>query len=410
MDRVLRGPLITACDDRSLRYIPDAALTRDDRNRIGFVGAWADFETSHGRDIPHRKSRGLILPVMFDLHTHVPQHPIRGRFTAGVAPDDPRGLLLAGLETNVYPAEVAYAQDVEEVTRAFVHDTLLHGVVGGCAFLTSHAGAARRAFDLLPATWSAGMVLMDRNCPDALKIDDRAIAALESLANDFGARCVVTDRFAVATTSALRRAGAKVAARHGLLAQTHLNEQVAEKAKVEREMYPQARSYTHVYLDDGLLDTRAVLAHCIQMTDPEWDVLVAKRCVVAHCPSSNEALGSGTMRLDEVVARGIDYAICTDVGAGPTCSLLAEMRTFVRVHAGRSRHATASEALYRTTLAPARVLGLDQEYGALTVGRRFACCETAYVPEANASAEAVMAGLLAREDLDQIVLRVTPGW
>lgn len=409
MDRVLRGPLITACDDRSLRYIPDAALACDERARIAFVGAWSEFAKLNGTNVAHRVSRGLILPVMFDLHTHVPQHPIRGQFTKDVATDDPRGKLLAGLEKNVYPAEIAYADDVERVTRDFIDDTRRLGVVGGCAFLTSNARAARRALEMLPATWSAGMVLMDQNCPDALKSSDRAIAELDSLAADFGSRCVVTDRFAVATTSPLRRAGAEIAQRHGLLAQTHLNEQVAEKRMVERELYPNAASYTHVYFDDGLLDTRAVLAHCIQMTDAEWDVLVAKRCVVAHCPSSNEALGSGTMRLDDVISRGIDYAICTDVGAGPSCSLLAEMQTFLRVHAGRSRHATASEALYCTTIAPAKVLGLDRDYGSLSVGRRFAFCETSVVPDADADAESVMTSLLARDDLEQVVVSVTPG-
>jgi hypothetical protein len=46
---------------------------------------------------------------------------------------------------------------------------------------------------------------------------------------------------------------------------------------------------------------------------------------------------------------GIDYSICTDVGASPTTSLLNEMAQFLKVHAGRSKHATPSAALLRTT-------------------------------------------------------------
>src|SRR5204862_6011089 len=112
-------------------------------------------------------------------------------------------------------------------------------------------------------------------------------------------------------------------------------------------------SYTDVYARDGLLDHDAILAHCVRMRDAEFDLLAAKRgCAIAHCPTSNTLLGSGIMPLDKVLARGIPYAICTDVGASPTTSLVNEMVQFLRVHRGRSAAATPREALFRATLAP----------------------------------------------------------
>jgi hypothetical protein len=130
--------------------------------------------------------------------------------------------------------------------------------------------------------------------------------------------------------------------------QTHLNEQLKEKRFVEEELYP-GQTYTGVYERDGLLEHRPILAHCVHMTNEELDTLKRKRPLIAHCPTSNTLLGSGIMPLDALVDRGINYAICTDVGASPTTSLLNEMAQFLKVHSGRSRHATPSEALCRTT-------------------------------------------------------------
>jgi len=104
------------------------------------------------------------------------------------------------------------------------------------------------------------------------------------------------------------------------------------------------------------------------MSDAEFDTVAAKLCVIAHCPTSNTLLSSGVMPLDRVQSRGIDWAICTDVGASPTTSMLNEMSQFLKVHAGRSSHATPSAALFRTTLAPARILGLDHEIGQFAKG------------------------------------------
>jgi hypothetical protein len=115
------------------------------------------------------------------------------------------------------------------------------------------------------------------------------------------------------------------------------------------------------------------------------------------------------MDLDEVKRRGIPYAICTDVGASPTTSILCEMAEFLAVHAHRSSAATGEEALYRATLAPAQILGLDGEMGSFEVGKGLSFVEIEPAGEiVEASAEEVirnhllelpMAGWPAYEDL-----------
>ena len=369
MAGVLRGPILSPTADRTVDYFPDGALATDDAGRITFAGSWSHFTSIHG-ETHYETSGGLIFPPMLDLHTHLPQHPVRGHFVDGVPDDAPGGRLLAGLNRNVFPAEERFANlaYARRVADQFAADTLRHGVVGGSVFLTVHAEAAFDTMHRLGSLWHGGLVLMDQNCPPALRNNRYVQPDLRNLAESLGRRLVVTDRFAVSTSSPARQYGAAIAREFGLMTQTHLNEQIEEKKFVEETLYPDADSYTQVYLRDGLLDTRPILAHCIHMTVPEWAILQSRRAIVAHCPISNALLGSGVLSLDEVIDRGIDYAICTDVGASPTTSLLVEMAMFLLVHRGRSRHATACEALWRTVRGAAQLLGVADRVGTFDIG------------------------------------------
>lgn len=383
----LRGPLLLPGEaDDCFEFIADGALLTDGRGVVDYAGAFAGRPS--GAEERSFERVGLLMPALVDCHTHVPQWPIRGRFLEGVRGDEPGGALLAGLERNVFPAE-GRCGDVEfavEVSRRFLADTRANGTLGGVVFMTSHPVAARAALQVLPASWRVGLVLMDQNCPAALSISvGEAVRAYEGLVRDFGQRVVLTDRFAVACSSRLRRAGTELARKYGLDAQTHLAEQPGEIAKV-RAMYPEAASYAEVYERDGLLEAGgagAIAAHCIHLSEPEWRLLSRRRTRVAHCPVSNTLLGSGVMPLEEVYRHGLDWALCTDVGASPTTSLLAEATHFVGVHAGRTERATGCCALWRATTGARRVGRV--EVGGLREGELLAAVEiTSMVEETTA--------------------------
>src|SRR4051794_33991815 len=396
---IFRSPILAPQLDGSVRFIRDGVIASDERGRIEWIGDFANFSGGDRNDI--HKSAGVIIPPFFDNHIHIPQHPIRGHFLDGVdANNSPNGRLLAGLERNVFPAEARCADRAiaDGIIREFLRDTLAHGVVGGAAYMTVHAAASRAALELLPPSWSVGLVMMNQNCPSYLRTDDTNFDRdAELLAGEFGQRYLVTDRFAVAVGTPLRRRGVGVARRFNLRTQTHLNEQRGEKKFVEEKLYP-GLSYTGVYERDGLLQHRAILAHCIHMDEPELAIVARSGAVIAHCPVSNTALSSGIMPLDAVVEHGIDYAICTDVGASPTTSILNEMAQFLKVHAGRSKRATPSEALFRTTLGAARMMGMDDRFGALEVGKPMSfvevSCATDVIAAARSADEAILAALL----------------
>lgn len=376
MQTAVRGPILNPQSDGTVDFIADGLLVSDTSGtQVEFVGA---YDPSKHAGLSPRVADGLILPPLTDCHIHIPQHPIRGRFVEGVGDDTPNGRLLAGLERNVFPAEASCddAAVAERVVWQFFQDTLAQGVVGGAAYMTVSPIATRVALEILPPSWSVGLVLMNQNCPEYLRTDEVTLEHdIESLAGDFGKRLIVTDRFAVAVNTPLRRRAVAMAAKYGLRTQTHVNEQIGEKAFVERVLYPHVGTYTNVYAADGLLDHAAILAHCVRMSDSEFDQVKSTGSFVAHCPTSNALLGSGIAPLDKVLERNIPYAICTDVGASPTTSLLAEMGVFLHVHEGRSTRATASEALYRVTLGTDAVMQRPNRAASLATGEAYSFIE-----------------------------------
>ncbi len=369
LEQIVRGPLLIPRADGSVTFHFDGILAADAGQVLRFAGSFEEFHNRSSNQ-PTRLSDGVMLPPLLDIHIHIPQHPIRGRFTEGIANDAKEGKLLAGLRRNVFPAEAKCATEAyaEQVVREFLADTLSHGVVGGSAYMTPSAVATEVALSMLPESWSVGLVLMNQNCPQDLRRRADARGGHQTSGNSVWPP---PDRH-----RSLRGGGelppapraSALAGEYGLRTQTHLNEQSSEKTLVENVLYPGCANYTDIYRADGLLDHRCILAHCIHMTDDEWRIARDSGSVIAHCPTSNTLLGSGIMSLDEVARWNVPYAIATDVGASPTVSMLAEMRRFIDVHAGRSDRGTASEALYRSTRAPADLLDMGTSFGSLEQG------------------------------------------
>ena len=92
LDQIVRGPLLIPREDESIVYYPNGVLASDADGIIQFVGDYRGDEKG-----PHplfsgakeRRSDGVMMPPLLDIHTHIPQHPIRGRFVEGVPEDAP---------------------------------------------------------------------------------------------------------------------------------------------------------------------------------------------------------------------------------------------------------------------------------------------------------------------------------
>jgi 5-methylthioadenosine/S-adenosylhomocysteine deaminase len=94
---------------------------------------------------------------------------------------------------------------------------------------------------------------------------------------------------------------------------------------------------------------------------------------VLHCPGSNLKLGSGIAPVVELRRRGISVSIGADGAAcNNTLDMFHEMRLTATLQAMRLGPGVlpARDVVWMATREGARALGLDDEIGALTVGRK----------------------------------------
>ena len=189
-----------------------------------------------------------------------------------------------------------------------------------------------------------------------------------------GLEYAFSPRFAVTCSEKLMRGAAEMAARFGAYLQTHLAENREEIEKVHH-LYMGARDYTHVYEKYGLLTPKTMLGHCIHLNGREIAAIATAQANVAHCPSSNLFLGSGLMKLDQILKAGIAVGLGSDVAAGPEFNMWQVMRAAIDVQKARGayeanlRPLRPSEAFYLATHGGARALGKAKTIGTLDPGK-----------------------------------------
>ncbi|MBO0819735.1 MAG: guanine deaminase [Nocardiopsaceae bacterium] len=316
---------------------------------------------------------GLLLPGLVDTHTHYPQ--LRAIGDLGLP-------LLDWLERCALPeearlADTGYARAVAaEFTRALADAGTTSALVFGAHF----APAVEELFAAAHATGlriTAGLVVSDRLLrPELHTTPERGYAEGRALAGRWhGAgrlRYAVTPRFALSCGEEMLAACRQLHADlPGSLLTAHINEHPSEIAKV-RELT--GVGYLDSYDRHGLVGKRSVFAHNVHAPDAELDGLAATGAAVAHCPTSNCALGSGLFPLKAHLARGVPVALGSDVGAGTGFSMLSEALQAYFVQ--RMRGADGAELgpahlLYLATAAGARALGLGELTGDLSAGKRF---------------------------------------
>ena len=362
--------------------IPNGAVVVDG-SIIAAVGEASDILDAYSSTTAatvHDHGDALIIPGLVDCHVHYPQIGMIA---------SPGEQLLDWLDRYTFPAEARFADKAHaEATAEFFTDQLIrNGVTTALVFSTVHPHSVDALFtaaqrkDLRIIT---GKMCMDRNAPaDLLDTPESAVADSKALIDRWHGtgrlEYAITPRFAPTSSDAQLRALGELAADHpDVLIQTHLSENTAECDWV-RELFPQASDYTDVYDRAGLVRERAVFGHAVHLSDRELTRLDEAHASLAHCPTSNNFLGSGLFPLKDILGKVPDLRIGfgSDVGAGTSLSPLAtagEAYKVSRLLASAASTSgttalTAAELLYHSTLGGARALGVDAHVGSLAPGK-----------------------------------------
>jgi guanine deaminase len=386
----------------TLRVATDAALLVEN-GVIRARGPYQELRRAHPAEQVVDLTGGLVLPGFVDTHVHFPQ--IRAVGGMGMP-------LMEWLDKYALPeeAKMADAAYASSVAHEFVQGLAAAGTTSALVFGAHYVDAMDTLFSAAARVGlrvTSGLVVSDRLLrPDLLTTPDRAHAESVALANRWHGvgrnRYAVTPRFSLSCTDEM------LAACHDVLNDvpdawftSHLNENDAEIATVA-ELFG-GSDYLSTYDKHGLVGRRSVFAHNVHPTDVELKLLGTSGATVAHCPTSNAALGSGLFPIGRHVDHGVRVALGSDVGAGTGFSLLKEglQAYFCQQLLGDHGHPlTSAHLLHLSTSAGAEALGLD-EVGDLSVGKRF---DAQLLRPADSSPLAV--GITHAADAEEVLARI----
>lgn len=375
----IRGYLIDAPAYGSLRSHPDGALVVAD-GRIAEVGAYDDLRKRQ-RPEPiewlDRRS-AAIFPGLIDCHTHLPQY-------SAVARGESQ--LLPWLRENIFPVEREFTGPrARQEAPLFFQELARNGTTTAMVYAAIYEDSCEVGFEAAEQSGLRvilGKMMMDLGSYGQLqpkKILSVSLIESERLcrkwhgAADGRLEYAFSPRFAVTCSEKLMRSAAELAQRFGAYVQTHLAENREEIDKVHN-LHMTARDYTDVYEKCGLLTPKTMLGHCIHLGSREIDAIAAAQANVAHCPTSNLFLGSGLLKLDQLLNAGIAIGLGSDVAAGPELNMWQVMRSALAVQKARNMaephlpRMRPSEAFYLATSGGARALGKSATIGSLDVGK-----------------------------------------
>ncbi len=183
-------------------------------------------------------------------------------------------------------------------------------------------------------------------------------------------RYALAPRFVLSCTEKLLRQVQAMAADRGVRIHTHASENATECDVVRQKTGMDNVAYFHHL---GLLGTHTTLAHCVWLTAEENRLLRETQTRVAHCPSANFKLASGTAKVPELLKQGIVVGLGAD---GAPCNnnldIFVELRQAALIHLPRTgpTSLSAMQVLEMATLNGAKALGLEGEVGVLAEGAR----------------------------------------
>jgi guanine deaminase len=375
----VRGYVIDAPEFGTLRRWQRGAVIVEN-GRIAAVGDYDDLRRIQ-RPTPVRwidHGGVAIFPGLIDCHTHLPQYSAVARGESE---------LLPWLRQHIFPVEREFTgPKARDEAPQFFRELARHGTTTAMVYAAISEDSCEVGFEAAKESRLRvilGQMMMDIGSYGQLqpkKVVSVSLMESERLcrkwhrAEQGRLEYAFSPRFAVTCTEKLMRGAAEMAARFDAYLQTHLSENREEIEKV-RHLYMGARDYTHVYEKCGLLTPKTVLGHCIHLNSREIAAIAAAQATVAHCPSSNLFLGSGLMKLDQLMKAGIAVGLGSDVAAGPELNMWQVMRAAIDVQKARTAyeqnlHALRpSEAFYLGTQGGARALGKADIIGTLDVGK-----------------------------------------
>jgi aminodeoxyfutalosine deaminase len=353
--------------------IQDGYVSVEDGSIVA-VGPWARGAGETGEGPPRELGACAVLPGLVNAHTHLELSWMRG-----LVP--PAGSLSSWVRQVIALRRSHGADDVPPIERA-IEDARAAGTaaVGDIAnTLASHAP--------LLASPLAGVVFVEVLGFRREQARERlatAKARLAGLPRSPRVRAALAAHAPYSVSEELCRAVADESAACGSASSLHLGESAEEL-----EFLAQGSGPWRVLLEEvgawepswcppacgpvqyaerlGLVTTRSIVVHGVQLTRGELARLAERGATLVLCPRSNAWTGAGCPPVAAAYGAGVKVAVGTDsLASVPDLNVFAELAALRALAPG----VPASSLLASATIVGAEALGFGQELGAITRGRR----------------------------------------
>jgi 5-methylthioadenosine/S-adenosylhomocysteine deaminase len=326
-------------------------------------------ETVSGRYLPARRMllpQHVLMPGLVNLHTHAAMTLLRG-----IADDLP---LMDWLKARIWPAEAKH------VSPAFVRDgtllacaEMLRGGITCFNDMYFFPEAAAEAAHTVGMRAVLGMVIIEFPTAYAADADSylsKGLATRDRLREDSLVSFCMAPHAPYTVADKTFERIVTLSAQLDLPVHIHIHE---TKGEIEESLARHGVRPLERLRQLGLLGPGLIGVHAVHLDDHEIALLAEHGCSVAHCPTSNMKLASGTAPVVQLSKRGVRIGLGTDGAASNNrLDLFQEMRhagLLAKVAMGDAAVLGAHELLRMATLNGAAALGLDDRIGSVVPGK-----------------------------------------
>lgn len=306
----------------------------------------------------------LLIPGLVNAHTHAYMTVLRNK-----ADDLP---FMDWLFKNVMPMESRIKpEDAYWSTLYGIMEMLRGGVTSFCDMhLYEHAVAQAAADCHMRAVLSRGIVGSEEE-PEAADIRlKEARADIAEFAGIPELSFMIAPHAPYTCSELTLRKCAEAAKELGVGIHSHLSESESEQKQI-REKY--GISPAELYDRCGLLTDNTVLAHCVQLSESDMEILAKRGASIALCPVSNMKLGNGFAPVKTMLEKGVNLGLGTDSAASNnSLRILREMQFTALIHKGVNKNAecvSGVEVFNMATAGGARACGF-KDVGTIAVGSK----------------------------------------
>ncbi|MBE6377853.1 MAG: amidohydrolase [Lentisphaerae bacterium] len=323
----------------------------------GKFAAIAPELSAEGADIIDAGGKLAALPPFYNAHNHAAMTLLRG-----YAEDME---LFDWLSNHIWPVEAKLsAEDIYIGTKLAAVEMIRSGTV---YFNDSywHPEAALRAVQETGMRATLGLLYLGNVSDDAKSANAALIEAAEGVDT---VRVAHTPHAIYTVDKPMLQSIAKMMESDGR--QVHIH--VSETAKEVEDCLKEHGMTPVEYLDSlGLVNERAMLAHCVHLTGHDREIIAARGAYIAHNPVSNMKLCSGMFNFEAAKKAGCKIAIGTDgTSSNNNLSMIDEMKSAAltaKVTAAVPTAGKTADIFHAATVTGAEFAGMNS--GAIAVGK-----------------------------------------